>query len=242
MSLWSALFGGPSQQEKNLASSEQNLAGAQTNAFNEQLANAFGSESQVAQELRPVLNLGPNAQGFSSAELAAMNSQAINQAGAAARNSQQYIGGVLAGRGGGGSSGLTSGIEAQLRGSAASSAENELSAAQNAITQQNYNVGRSNFWNSEEGMRGLASTEAASAGQFGNLASSSTQEAFKDASQIQKEKGSILGALGGLIGPALSFATGGISNVLAKGTHAGTETGGGIEQFFSGGADALSQQ
>jgi hypothetical protein len=151
-------------------------------------------------------------------------------------------GATLAGRGGGGSSGLVSGIEAQIQGSEASAASSELANAQNAIVQKNYETGRSNFWNSEEGMRGLASTEAASAGQFGNLASSSTQEAFKDATQIQKEKGSILGALGSVIGPALSFATGGISNVLAKGTHAGTETGGGIEQFFSGGIDSLSQQ
>jgi hypothetical protein len=162
-----------------------------------------------------------------------MNAAAINNAGAAARNAQMATGAVLAGRGGGGASGLTSGIEEQIRGSEASAAANQLAAAENQIVQNNYATGRENFWQSTAGEQNLA--RAYNPAEYGNLASSANQEAFKDASQIQKEKGSVLGTIGkiagAVAGPALGFLTGGLSNLGGAGTSLGENVG----NFFSGG-------
>ena len=233
MGFMTTLFGGPSSQEIQAAGMEQNLAGAFQGAFSQQLAGQTNVLNNLGQQLTPIASLGPNQQGYNSAVLSAMNAAAINTSAAAARNAQMATGAVLAGRGGGGSSGLVSGIEAQIRGSEASAAANQLAAAQNQIVQQNYATGRENFWNATAGEQNLA--RAYNPAEYGNLASSANQQAFQQASQIQKEKGTVLGKLGSVIGavagPALSFATGGLSNLGGAGTSFGENVG----NFFSGG-------
>jgi hypothetical protein len=233
MSFWSTLFGGPSSQEQQIAGNERSLAGAFQGAFSNQLAGQTNVLNNLGQQLTPIASLGPNQQGYNSAVLSAMNAAAINNAGAAARNAQMATGAVLAGRGGGGASGLTSGIEEQIRGSEASAAANQLAAAENQIVQNNYATGRENFWQSTAGEQNLA--RAYNPAEYGNLASSANQEAFKDASQIQKEKGSVLGTIGkiagAVAGPALGFLTGGLSNLGGAGTSLGENVG----NFFSGG-------
>src|ERR1700676_4802870 len=126
MGFWSDIFGGPSSAEQSIATNEQSLGQTLGDAFHEQFGQQEGVLGNLNQQLTPIANLGPSQQGFSPQELAAMNSAAINNAGAAARNAQQQTGAILAGEGGGGTSGLTSGIEAQIRGSEASAAANEL--------------------------------------------------------------------------------------------------------------------
>jgi hypothetical protein len=240
MGFWSSLFGGPSSEEKQLAGQEKSLAGAFQGAFSNQLAGQTNVLNNLGQQLTPIASLGPNQQGYNSAVLSAMNAAAINNAGAAARNAQMATGAVLAGRGGGGSSGLVSGIEAQIQGSEASAAANQLAAAQNQIVQNNYATGRENFWNATTGEQNLA--RAYNPAQYGDLASSANESAFKEASQIQKEKGSVLGKIGsvigaatGLINPVAGFIKGGLSN-LSKDSSFGENVG----NFFSGGAGNIN--
>ena len=238
MGFFTSLFGGPSSEEKQIAGMEQNLAGAFQGAFGQQFGEQENILKNLGQQLTPIASLGPNQQGYNAAVLSAMNAAAINASAAAARNAQMATGAVLAGRGGGGASGLTSGIEAQIRGSEASAAANQLAAAQNQIVQQNYATGRENYWNALAGEQNLA--RAYNPAEYGNLASSTSQAAFKDATQIQKEKGTVLGKIGSVIGavagPALSFATGGLSNLGGAGTSFGENVG----NFFSGGIGALT--
>lgn len=245
MGFWSDIFGGGSStQEQNLANSQANFAQTMQNSFSQQFGAQSGIMKNLNQQLTPVANLGPNQQGFSSAELSAMNSAAINNAGAAARNAQQSTGAVLAGQGGGGGSGLVSGIEAQIRGSEASAAANELAGAQNQIVQNNYVTGRQNFWQATAGENALAKDYNPEA--FASEATTANNQAFNQADKIQQEKGSVLGDIGKIVGLGGSLIggalTGGVSNVLAGGANAGSETGGGAEQFFSGAVDALGNQ
>lgn len=232
MGFWSSLFGGPSSQEQSLAAQQQSLAGSLQSAFSQQFAGQTKVLDNLGQQLTPIASLGPNQQGYSAPELSAMNAAAINNAAAANINARQAVGATLAGRGGGGSSGLVSGIEGQIEGSVASNAANALASAQNQIVQNNYATGRSNFWNATAGENALAKVYSPEA--FGSEATNANQSAFSEASKVQSEKGSVLGDIGKVIGavagPVLGFATGGLSN-LSKDSSFGENVG----NFFSGG-------
>lgn len=226
MGFFSSLFGiapGPTQSAQDFSNRQNNLALAMNNDFSER----FGEQSDVfknlTSQLTPIANLGPNQQGFSPQELAAMNSQAINNAGAASRNAQQSVGNALAGQGGGGTSGLVSGIESQIRGTVASNSANELASAQNQITQNNYETGRQNFWQSTAGEQTLANAENPT--PYGQMAQSSLAEAQNSAAEIDKEKQARSDSWGGLakglIGAGADVLTGGLSGGLQGAWSAG---------------------
>ncbi len=235
MGFFSALFGGPSAQQKQLTGNEAGLAQSFTSAFNQQ----FKDQGQILQnlnsQLTPIANLGPNQQGFSPQELAAMNTQAINASGAAARNAQQAVAGSLAGRGGGGTSGLTSGIDQQIAGAVASSAANQLSGAQEDITQKNYEVGRDNFWKSTAGERSLASAYTPEA--YGNLASSTNQSALQDENTLTAERKAAAFAPIGLAMKGVGAALGGFANLDTTGSSSFGEQ---LGNFGSGAFNSLA--
>ena len=237
MGILTTLFGGPSQQQQNLASSEQALSGAAQNGFSQELQSALGTQNIIGQQLNPIFQGGPSQQGESAQELAAQNTAAINNAGAASRNAEQAVGAQLAGQGGGGTSGLQSGIEQQIRGSIASAGANQLAGAQNEIVQHNYDVGNQNFWKAAGGESALAGEESSTGANLGNLASSANKSAAEQAGQIQSEKGSVIGDLTKVAGLAGSFLTGGVGNLDNTGSSSFGEN---VGNFFSGGARALA--
>jgi hypothetical protein len=215
MGFFSTLFGGPSKQQIGLAAREDTLASTMAANYNQQ----FGAQSEILKsltgQLTPIANLGPNAQGYSPEELAAMNTQAINVSGAAVRNAQQATAGVLAGRGGGGTSGIVSGIEAQIKGSLASAGAQELAGAQNEITQRNYQTGRENFWAATHGEHALAGLY--NPAEYGKLAGTETSEALSSENQIQAmRRASLMGPIS-LGRKALGVGlTGGMSLLAGK--------------------------
>src|SRR6266576_496743 len=239
MGFFSDLFGGPSGEEKRLTAESSNLATMMRNTFSQQLGDQKGILDRLNQQLAPIANLGPNQQGFSPQELAAMNTQAINTAGAASRNAQQAVASTLAGQGGGGTSGLGSGIQQQIQGTVASSAANELAAAQNAITQRDYETGRQNFWQSTAGERSLASAYNPEA--FASLASSTGQTALTNARTLQNEKQAAAFAPIGLAMKVGGSLLGGISGGLGNLDTAGTSSfGEQLGNFGSGAFNSLA--
>lgn len=240
MGFFSDLFGGPTTQQKDLANSAATMA--QTFASN--YSQRFGQQSQefnaLQGQLNPIAALGPSQMGWSPQLASAVSTQNINAAGAAARNAQQATGAVLAGRGGGGAgSGLTSGIEAQIRGSEASAAENQLSASQLQATEANAAQGNKNFWDATSGESALARAEDPSS--YGDMALKGGEAALADANQIQKEKSAAAFAPISLgmkaLGGAASFITGGIGNLDSTDSSSGGEQ---LGNFFSGGMKSLS--
>ena len=126
----------------------------------------------------------------------------------------------------------------------ASNAESQLSNATEENLVHQYDVGNQNFWRATGGEQTLGNAQDAL--QFGNEASSTGQVAMKDATQIQKQKGSILGnivGLGGkLLGGALtggaSFLSGGLGNMSSDssfGENAGNFISGGFGNLFGSG-------
>lgn len=232
---------GPSEEEQVQAGNQAGLAQTLQANSNARYADQTQVLQTLNQSLSPIVTAGPSQAGFSPEELSNMNTQAINTTGAAARNATQAAQTSLAGQGGGGTSGLASGIDKQIAGSIKSAGAGQLAGEQNQITAANYSTGRDNYNKATAGLDTLAGLDNPLG--FANAAGSAGESAFSEADKISTEKNaesaSVLGAIGSIGKDVLGFATGGISNVLAGGANAGSGNSGGVGNFFSGGFDAL---
>lgn len=175
---------GPSKQQEQIAGQQASFAGTLQSNY----ATQFGAQSAILSSLNnamsPIVAAGPNQQGYSAQELSALNAHAINTAGGAYKNAAQAVSGQLAGRGG--DSGLTSGVDAQIKGSLASSAAGNASNALNTIATQNYDVGRQNFFNAASGQRALAGLYDPTG--YAGQGTGASNAAFGDATKVQDEK------------------------------------------------------
>lgn len=197
---------GATSQQTQIANSQQDFMKQLDSAF----ASNFGKQSDIyanlTKSLTPIAEAGPNQQGFSPEELAAMNTSALNSTGAAYRNAAQARQGALAGRGlpggSGDGSGLESGVDQQIMGNLAGQAAGQLSSEQNQITQANYATGRQNFFNAEAGLGGVASglNPEGLAGQAtgaGNAATTGADDVANANAQPWQMVGGLVGGLGG---------------------------------------------
>ena len=131
---------------------------ASDQAFQKTLTSAYGTEfgtnmalmNNLTSNLGQIVNAGASQQGFSPAELAAKNSQAINSAAASNQKLQTVIGENAATHSGG-APGVESGIVQAERAAAATQVDTGLNNTEAGITQQNYDVGRQNYWNAVKG-------------------------------------------------------------------------------------------
>jgi len=184
--------------------------------------------NKLNESLSPIVEAGPNQQGFSPQELASLTTTAVNNAAAANRNAQQAAGNFAAGQNN--TSGLQSGVQKQIRGSIASSAANQESNALNQITQANYNQGNQNFWRAQGGMSALSGQY--NPAEFGSLSNNANEAAFGEADKIQQEKNAEQAAIaGGIANIGIDFATGGLAS--------GAKFGGGLGGFLKGGLAGL---
>lgn len=228
---------GPSADQERIAGREDTFS----SLLNSHYQKNFDAQSQILQQLTsmftPIAQAGPDQQGFGPQELAALNTESGSGVGANYAKASQALNNTLAARGGGNEV-LPTGSSAALRGQLASSAANELSQEQSAITRANYSQGRSNWSQATAGLNALAGEYNPEA--IANSASSATQSAFGDATKVQEMKNQREMAIaGGITSLASGFLTGGVSNLMSGGRQAGSETGGGAEQFFSGGLNGL---
>jgi hypothetical protein len=216
---------GPTNSEKTLQGQSQSFASLLQGNYNTLFGNQLNTLNSISKSLSPILAAGPSQQGFSAAESAALNTSAINNAGAANRNAQQAVGNFTAGQGGGGSTGILSGVTGQLKSAVASQSANQLATSQNQITQANYAQGNQNYWRAQGGMNQLAEGYSPNSAQSGAI--SSNQNSFQQASTIQQQQNQEDQEIaGGVASLAMSGATFG----------AGAMGGGGLE----GGLSALA--
>ncbi len=227
---------GPSAAETSISGKQQAFDNTLQQSFN----SRFGSQSDIMaglnSALSPILEAGPGQQGFSPAELAARNTQAINTTAGNYRNAAQAVAGQLAGRGGGGSSGLVSGVDQQIKASLASQAAGNLSNQENQITAENYATGRQNFFNANAGLNALAGLENPNA--FASEANQGSAIAFNQAKEIQQQKDQEFKDIaGGVTSLAKNFLLPGLGNLDTTG---GSTAGEQVGNFFGGGMNALA--
>lgn len=209
---------GPSAQEESAQAQQASLATQLQNNFAERFASQSGTLAQLNTELGQ-LSRGETPQGFGTAELAAMNAQAINTNAAATRNAQQAAGSYFAGQGGGAASALPSGVQEAVRGGIAATGATNLANTQNQITLENYNVGRENLIRSIGGLSTLAGLQNPTpyAGEATNALGSSFGMA-KDINQQKNQwQADVAGAVTGIAKAGLGIATGGLSTLAGAG-------------------------
>jgi hypothetical protein len=201
---------GPNNAETTAQSNEANLASTMSADFNSRFGNQSALISQLQNSLSPIVAQGPSQNGMSASELASLNSGAITSSAAAARNARQAAGNFSAGQGGGGTSGLQSGVTKQINASVDSSAANNLATQQNQINLANEQQGRANFFQAQGGLEALGGMENPEA--FGGLANNSNASSFNEASQIEQQQAQkdseIAGAVTSGLGLAGKFAAG----------------------------------
>jgi len=229
---------GPSEQQQQLAASEQSFS----KILSANYAQNFASQSQILQNLTnqftPIAEAGPDQQGFGAQELAALSTQAGEGVAADYAKAQQSLNTVLGSRGGGNEF-LPTGAEGQLRATLAQGAASQASQEQLAITRANYAQGRQNWAQATAGLNALAGEYNPNA--VASQATTATQGAFQDATKVQEMQNQKLAGIGGLVASAIPFVGGGISAGLQNlDTTGSSSTGEQVGNFFSGGLAGLA--
>lgn len=212
----------------------QNIANQQS-AFSQQLVqqatSVFGSSSKVFNDLvnslSPTLAAGPNQEGFSPAEKANLNSQAITQTGQAYKNAKAAVGNSESAQGGG-NTGLISGARIGTDMGLAESAANQTSSELSGITQADYAAGRENYKTAVAGMERAPGVFGA-ATSAANAATNSQEGVANTENQISQQNQSWIQSVTGALGGIAGAATG---SYFGKLPHAG---GGGSGVNYSGG-------
>lgn len=171
-------------------------------AVTSQYATTVGQNQAILGDLtgnlESIVNAGPSQQGFSPAELAVYNSQALNSAAAANKNVQAEIGenGAMASA----TPGVESGVEQAEKASAATQVENNLSNQQMNITAQNFQTGRENYNNAVKELAAapgeLESPINSAAGEVNTSNSSTANQANENAQANNQWQGMVMGIAG----------------------------------------------
>lgn len=181
-----------------------------TNQILNQGQQVFGSSSKVfsglVNTMAPTVAAGPNQEGFSAAENANLESQAITENGQAYKNAKAATGNAIAAQNGGNNpsttSGTTAGVDANLASSAASNTANELGK----IREQNYATGRQNYDAAVKGLSG-ATDVFNPVTSLDNAGTNAAEDESNTANQIATQSNSwiqgVTGALGTVAGAAV---------------------------------------
>lgn len=220
-----AAFGGPSRAQVN----SMQQTNAMANALQSNYAQQFGQYESVAQGLNTALNQeliqGENGQGLTSAQMAGLNTQALDTTAQNFKNAE--IAAQTAGAAHGGPpSGLLSGVQQQINASIASAGAGALSGQQLQIQELNANEA---LKKKQEALGGLGALSGeflggANAASAGELAQN--KEAFGQESTVNQEQQQQLAGIGEAIGGGISALTGGFGNLdLTGGSTLGENVG-----------------
>lgn len=169
-----------------------------------QMQTIFGNSSSVFKDLMsayaPIVAGGPNQQGYSLPEQAALKSQAIEDTGNAYAHARQAVGEHQAAQGGG-TLALPGGSNEAADINLASSAAAQTAGSLTKINENNYEQGRENFFNAAKGLSGATDVfnPATSAGNAATEAGSSASTTANEISQASNSwESAVGGALGGI--------------------------------------------
>ena len=221
---------GPSQEQKNLEAEQASFTAtlqqdyAQTFAANQEILSTLNSV------LQPIVQAGPNQQGFSAQENSALNSQAINSTAQGYQQTADALG-RQENAAGGGTSFLPSGVNAQINAGVASAAQNTLSNEELGITEANYATGRQNWQNALAGEESVAAGEAPLG--YATATTNSNKSAFGEATQINQESNQVFSdILGGIT--SIGAAATGLIGLGGGGQNSGGAAAGSFNPYGFG--------
>lgn len=194
-----ALACGASGAMQNAANMETNVAQQMTNEFGTVFNQNEGILNSLTSALTPIVSAGPNQQGFSPAEEAAMRTQSMDQTAAAGQQASNSVRQELASEGGGNSY-LPSGSDASINAGIAENTAQTNATNQLNITNEDYAQGRQNFFNAEGALAGAPAALENPATSAGEAASGAASSAFQGANAINQANNAWVGDLSGMIG------------------------------------------
>jgi hypothetical protein len=173
---------GASSDQKQILQQQQ----ANFKQMSDQSAQVFGAGSKIFGDLtssfEPVLAAGPDQQGYSAPELAALKSAAISNTGTAYRNAAAATGERIAASGGGNAV-LPSGQSAAIQGNIAEAGAQSTAGELTNIDIQNAELGRQN-WMNAAGVLGGATNVFNPATGAGSAATGSGSAAMTSANDV----------------------------------------------------------
>lgn len=225
---------GASAAQDSLASSQTNFYNTLSSDYNTQFANQSSILGALNNSLNPIVAAGPNQYGFSGAQTAGLNAQAIQGTGQQYANASKALGAQQAAQGGGNSylpTGAQGAQQAALASASASQASNELLG----IQQVGYAQGNAQY-NAAIGQLGSVASQYNPTG-FAGQATGAGSAAASEQNLITQENNAaspwnlVGGILGGAASAGLDAFTGGLGGSLAGGLTGG---GGGSSSGGSG--------
>jgi hypothetical protein len=174
-----------------------------------QYADQTNLYSQVNSVLQPILQGGPNQEGFTPAEKNNLNEQVVEGTAENYSAAAKAVGESEAAEGGGESE-LPTGAQDQMKEEVATSAAGLESQEEAQVEQQDYQQGYSEFENAEEGEMAIATGEnpLGYAGATTSAESTAGSEANAIASQNNSWINAAVGAGGAIVGGMARGGTG----------------------------------
>jgi hypothetical protein len=169
----------------------------------EQYQNQQAIYGPMVSQLQSIYAKGPNQQGFSAAETANLNAQAVEGTAENYGNAARAVGESEAAEGGG-TNPLPTGAQSAVQSNIATSAAQEESSQENQIVSANYNQGYNEWAAAGQGLQSIAAGENPEG--FESNETSAGSAAGTTASQIASEDNSWINAAigaGGAIGGAV---------------------------------------
>lgn len=190
---------GATAEQKNLENEDAATLQQYDQMMQTQYANQTALYSKVNAVLSPILQAGPNQEGFSTAEKNNLNAQAVEGTAENYQSAAKAVNENLAGEGGGNSP-LPTGGQEELKEQTAESAAQEESRQESEIEGADYQQGYSEFQNAEEGEMAIASGEnpLGYAGAVTNQANATGNEANSIAQEDNSWVSAALGAAGSI--------------------------------------------
>jgi hypothetical protein len=164
--------------------------------------------------LENIISQGPSRAGESGAELAAKNSQAINNAAASNKNIQAAIGEKA--DAGGATPGVESGITEAVRAKAMADVENNLSNTEANITKENYDIGRQQYETAVKNEMELPTKTMTPVTEAAGEANTADSITSKQANENAQSGSSWMGLVGGLADSAVKGLSDGIGTGVGK--------------------------
>lgn len=193
------LFCGASSAMKNAANQEQDITQQLQNDFGTVFNQNEGILNSLNSALTPIVTAGPNQQGFSPAEEAAMRTQSMDSTAAAGQQASNSVRQEEASEGGGNSY-LPSGVNEAVNAGIAENTAQQNASQQLGITQADYAQGRQNFFNAENALASAPGALENPATSAGEAAMGGAEGLMGGETQINQANNAWEGEVGGLIG------------------------------------------
>lgn len=198
---------GASGQQKQAYGDIASLANTLRSNFQTIFAGNMNILNNLESSLAPTVAGGVGQYGFTGAEDAAKRTQATEQIAQAGAQASNLVRGSLAAQGGGNTF-LPSGSEAAIESSLAQNTAVKQAQAQLGITEQGYETGRENYFQSVGLAGGLPGELENPATSAGNAALGGAQAQMEGANAITQANNAWVAPVAGMIGAVGSAALG----------------------------------